>query len=92
MDERMSRGEMIRRLDEMSIEVHQRMQTARSPQTSSTPCPAALERLPPIVADELQDVEDAKQQPSCSANGAPRTRYLDRFVGSGLEPRRAARA
>lgn len=59
MDEHMSRGEMIRRLDEASAEVHERL--ANGPLTAEERRALAqtLERLLPLVADELQDVEDA---------------------------------
>ena len=60
MDERMSRGEMIRRLDEMSVEVRQRMANGPLTQDEQHTLSATLERLLPIVAEELQDVEDAQ--------------------------------
>ena len=54
----MSRGEMIRRLDEVSREVKERLEngplTAEERHTLAT----SLSRLLPIVADNLQNTED----------------------------------
>jgi hypothetical protein len=57
MDE-MSRGEMIRRLDEISHVVHD--QLANGPLTADERhrLAASLARLLPVVADSLQDQED----------------------------------
>jgi hypothetical protein len=60
MDERMSRAEMVRRLDELSVEVHDRLGNGPLTLSEQHTLSRALERLLPLVAEELQDVEDAQ--------------------------------
>jgi hypothetical protein len=59
MDERVSRGEMTRRLDETSAEVHELLTRPLTEDERET-LSRTLERLLPLVADELQDAEDAQ--------------------------------
>jgi hypothetical protein len=54
----MTRGEMIRRLDEASQEVHDRLANGPLTRDEQHTLAASLSRLLPIVADSLQDEED----------------------------------
>jgi hypothetical protein len=60
MATRMSRGEMIRRLDEAATEVHDRLGNGPLTPEERHTLGATLERLLPMVADELQDQEDLR--------------------------------
>ena len=59
MGPEMSRGEMIRRLDEGSKEVHDRLGNGPLTPDEQHTSAASLSRLLPIVADSLQNEEDA---------------------------------
>jgi hypothetical protein len=54
----MSRGEMIRRLDEASNDVHDQLANGSLTAKERHALTASLSRLLPIVANELQDQED----------------------------------
>ena len=54
----MSRGEMIRRLDDASREVHERLENGPLSTDERHVLAATLTRLLPLVADSLQDQED----------------------------------
>src|SRR3954469_12555840 len=56
---RMSRGEMIRRLDEAATQVHDRLGNGPLTPHERLPRATPLERLLPMVADELQGLEDS---------------------------------
>jgi hypothetical protein len=57
-DHTMSRGEMIRRLDDASREVHERLDNGPLSPDERHVLAATLTRLLPMVADSLQDQED----------------------------------
>ena len=57
-EHRMSRGEMIRRLDAASREVHERLENGPLSPEERHVLAATLTRLLPVVADRLQDEED----------------------------------
>ncbi len=54
----MSRGEMIRRLDELSKQVHEQLDHGPLTADERHALATSLVRLLPIVADSLQDQED----------------------------------
>jgi hypothetical protein len=54
----MSRGEMIRRLDQASKEVHDHLANGPLTPDDCHTMAASLERLLPAVADRLQEQED----------------------------------
>ncbi len=54
----MSRGEMIRRLDELSKQVHEQLDNGPLTADERHALATSLLRLLPIVADSLQDQED----------------------------------
>ena len=54
----MSRGEMIRRLDEVSKQVHEQLDNGPLTPDERHALATSLARLLPIVADSLQDQED----------------------------------
>ena len=54
----MSRGEMIRRLDQASKEVHDHLANGPLTPDERHTLAASLERLLPAVADSLQEQED----------------------------------
>ena len=54
----MSRGEMIRRLDDVSKEVHARLENGPLTADERHALAASLVRLLPRVADSLQEQED----------------------------------
>jgi hypothetical protein len=56
--DKMGRGEMIRRLDEASKEVHERLTSGPLTPDERHTLAATLERLLPLVAGSLQDQED----------------------------------
>jgi hypothetical protein len=72
MDQRMSRGEMIRRLDDASAEVHERLGNGPLTEQERHTLLQTLERLLPMVAHELQGVVDAETAAALVARrGAP---------------------
>jgi hypothetical protein len=54
----MGRGEMIRRLDEITKEVHDHLSNGPLTPEERHTLAASLARLLPVVADSLQDQED----------------------------------
>ena len=58
MSEDMSRGEMIRRLDEASMEIHDRLENGPLTHDERRALAASLRRLLPLVADSLQQQAD----------------------------------
>jgi hypothetical protein len=68
----MSRGEMIRRLDDACREVHERLENGPLSPDERHVLAATLTRLLPVVADSLQDQEDreAAQRLLRGASGA----------------------
>jgi hypothetical protein len=58
MSGEMSRGEMIRRLDEVSRHVHDQLENGPLTSEERHALAASLGRLLPVVADSLQDQED----------------------------------
>ena len=71
----MSRGEMIRRLDDASREVHERLENGPLSPDERHLLAATLTRLLPMVADSLQDQEDreAAQKLLRGASGSSRS-------------------
>jgi|GraSoiStandDraft_4_1057263.scaffolds.fasta_scaffold18058_7 hypothetical protein len=76
MSGEMSRGEMIRRLDEVSKQVHDQLEngplTAEERQALAT----SLGRLLPVVADSLQDEEDQHAAEALQHEGQPASNRL----------------
>jgi hypothetical protein len=75
MDEHvMSRGEMIRRLDDASRDVHERLENGPLSHDERHALATTLTGLLPLVADSLQDQEDrnAAQTLLRGASGAER--------------------
>jgi hypothetical protein len=71
----MGRGEMIRRLDDASGEVHERLENGPLSPYERQVLAATLTRLLPMVADSLQDREDreAAQALLRGASGSSRS-------------------
>jgi predicted Zn-dependent peptidase len=58
VSDEMSRGEMIRRLDEASKDIHERLENGPLTQDERRALAASLSRLLPLVADSLQQQAD----------------------------------
>ena len=58
MSEEMSRGEMIRRLDEASKDIHERLENGPLTTDERRALADSLKRLLPLVADSLQQQVD----------------------------------
>ena len=58
MSNEMSRGEMIRRLDEASRDIHDRLENGPLTHDERRALAASLSRLLPLVADSLQQQVD----------------------------------
>jgi hypothetical protein len=71
MSREMSRGEMIRRLDEASKEVHDRLANGPLTPDEQHTLAASLSRLLPIVADSLQNEEDRVAAEALAAATSP---------------------
>jgi len=71
MSREMSRGEMIRRLDEASKEVHDRLANGPLTPEEQHTLAASLSRLLPIVADSLQNEEDRAAAEALAASTKP---------------------
>lgn len=71
MSRGMSRGEMIRRLDEASREVHDRLGNGPLTPDEQHTLAASLSRLLPIVADSLQNEEDRGAAEALAAAAKP---------------------
>ena len=79
----MSRGEMIRRLDDASRDVHDRLENGPLSADERHALAATLTRLLPLVADSLQDQEDREAAQTLLRDGAGRAPAAWR-IGSGV--------
>lgn len=95
----MSRGEMIRRLDEAAREVHDHLENGPLTSAERHALAGTLSRLLPIVADTLQDEEDENAAKALVRHDDPTSTTVarDRAVVTARptatpEPERSARA
>ena len=67
----MGRGEMIRRLDELTKEVHDHLANGPLTPEERHTLAVSLARLLPVVADSLQDQEDREAGTALQAHRDP---------------------